>query len=134
MKSLSYGIMEMTDIDKHDEYFAIDNGCAECAYRAAKIATTDVLSAIISNELTQTEKTAVNLYWFRNMHLSEIAQLSGVSITSIRKTLDRAEKKIYTIMKYIVLYNEMTDGKKLPSDSFEIRIIRNKDGKELLAG
>lgn len=132
MRSMSYGNISVTDSDEHDGISCIDNGCATCLYEAGRLSALDVLNAVIENELSETEKTAVTLYWFKRMKVKQIAAISGVSEWNIRKTLDRACRRIGSIMKYIVLYNEMLDGKTEPSCDFRIRIIRCDDGKELI--
>lgn len=134
MRSMSYGNISVAECDEHDGISYGNNGCASCLYEAGRLSALDVLTAVIDNELSETERTAVRLYWFRKMKIRQIAEFAGVAESNIRKTLGRAYKRIGSIMKYIVLYNEMLDGRtKLPED-FAIKIIRSNDGKELYAG
>ncbi len=132
MKSGSFGEITLADEKTCNDYKCIDNDCADCLYSAGKIATTDVLAAIIENELTPTEKKAINLYWFKRMKINKIAAVTGVSETSVRKSLARAQERIRKIMKYIVLYDEMLSGTTLMPADFKVKIIRCDDGKELI--
>ena len=134
MRSMSYGNISVAECDEHDGISYVNNGCASCLYEAGRLSALDVLTAVIDNELSETEKTAVRLYWFRQMKIKQIAEISGVTEANIRKTLDRAYKRIGSIMKYIMLYNEMLDGRKRMPEDFRIKIIRCNDGKELFAG
>ncbi len=134
MNCLSYGILTMTDKGKDDELSAMENDCSQCLYQAGRLATNDVLTAVINNELSETEKRIIELHWFRNMSVKHIAAASGISLTGIRKTLNRAHRKIEMIMKYIVLYNEMLDPAKEIPDSLDVKITIKNNGKELTAG
>ena len=134
MNCLSYGTFTISDNRKDDELFSMENDCAECLYQAGKLSAVDVLNAVINNELSETERRIVDLHWFRNMSVKNIAAASGISVTSIRKSLNRAHKKIESVMKYIVLYNEMLDGSKEIPAASDVRISIQKNGKELSAG
>ncbi len=132
MNDVSYGEFNFADEKSGNELMCIDNDCAACLYEAGRIATSDVLAAVIENELTPTEKKAVKLYWFKRMKISKIALETGVSETSVRKSLARAQNRIRKIMKYIVLYDEMLCGKECLPKDFNIKIVRYDDGKELI--
>ncbi len=133
MNCLSYGTIKMTDIREDDELFCMENDCAGCLYQAGRLSTNDVLTAVINNELSETEKRIVELHWFRNMSVKHISAVSGISLTTIRRTLNRAHKKIEAIMKYIVLYNELLDGKSEIPETLDIQISIHNNGKELSA-
>lgn len=134
MKCLSYGAIITTDKRKDDELFSIENACAGCLYQAGKLSTNDVLISVINNELSETEKRIIEMYWFRNMSVKHISAVSGISVTSIRRALNRAVKKIESFMKYIVLYNEMLDPEKELPETIEVCITVKNNGKELKAG
>ena len=134
MNCLSYGTFDIADIRKDDELFCIENDCAACLYQAGRLSMIDVLTTVINNELSETEKRIIDMHWFRNMTVRHISAVSGISLTSIRKTLNRAHKKIETVMKYIVLYNEMLDGRKEIPQMKNIQISVHNNGKELSAG
>ena len=129
----SYGSITLADEEQEKELKKIDNDCAECLYEAAKRATDDILAAVIENELTETERDAVKMYWFNNMKASAIAALCGTSAQNVRRIVKRAEKKIYTSMKYVVMYNFIVSGRdELPKD-FHFKIINCVNGKELIS-
>jgi len=134
MKCLSYGTIITTDKREDDELFSMENACAGCLYQAGKLSTNDVLISVINNELSETEKRIVELHWFKNMSVKHISAVSGISVTSIRRALNRAHKKIESFMKYIVLYNEMLDPKKELPRAFDVSISIKNNGKELRAG
>lgn len=129
MQIVSYGDIKMPDRSFAD----FDDECTQCLYQAGKLAIDDALAAVISNELSETEQTAIRLYWFDLRRISDIAAATGVSPDAVRKTIKRAEKKIYLSLKYVVLYNELIGkGSHLP-EKFKFKIVRCVDGKELIA-
>lgn len=131
MKCVSYyGTITMADMGKDDELSCTENDCAGCLYQAARLSLYDVLNAVINNELSETEKRIIELHWFGNMSVKSIAAASGLSLAGIRKSLNRAHKKIEAILKYIVLYNEMLDGSKSVPRVQDIKISIVKNGKE----
>lgn len=111
----------------------IDNCCAACLYEAGKLASREVLDAVISNELTDSEQKVLKMHWFGGFSLNDIAQTYGLSRESVRRTEARAKNKIYMSMKYIILYDELLDGKKSVPKDFNFKIIRCIDGKELVS-
>lgn len=132
MNTVAYGDIRLPD-NSADDYRHIDCECASCLYEAGKLAVDDALAAVIRNELTQTEQTAVRLYWFERKKMSQIALITGVSDDAVRKALKRAEKKIYQCLKYVILYDELIGSQdRLPED-FRFKIISCIDGKELIS-
>lgn len=132
MNTVSYGDIRLPDVSA-DDYRHIDNDCAACLYEAGKKAVDDALAAVIRNELTATEQTAVRLYWFERKKMSQIALITGVSDDAVRKALRRAGKKIYQCLKYVILYDELVGRQdRLPED-FSFKIISCIDGKELIS-
>lgn len=132
MDTVSYGDFRLPDV-KNDDLKRIDCECASCLYEAGRLAIEDALAAVINNELTQTEKSVIKLYWFEKQKISRIAALSGVSDDSVRKSLKRAQKKIYTCLKYVVLYNSLIGSEDKLPENFGFKIIRCVDGKELIS-
>ncbi|MBQ8209919.1 MAG: sigma-70 family RNA polymerase sigma factor [Clostridia bacterium] len=131
MDLVSYGDFRLPDA-KNDDYRPIDCECAACLYEAGMLAVSDVLAAVINNELTETERTVVQRYWFSGEKISRIAASSGVSDDSVRKSLKRAQKKIYASLKYVVLYNSVIGSEDKLPENFGFKIVRNTDGKELM--
>lgn len=134
MRSMAYGDISIAEKEEHGGIYRLEKGCETCTYEAARLSVYDVLSAVIENELTETEKTAIKLYWAEKMKIPQIAAAAGVTEKSVRYALRKAYDRIKCIMKYIVLYNEILDGRTVPSGDFTIKIIRSNDGKELVPG
>lgn len=132
MNTISYGDIRLPDTVS-DDFREVDCECAACLYQAGKLAVSDALAAIIRNELTENEQTAIRLYWFERNKIPRIALLTGVSADSVRKTLKRAEKKIYQNLKYVVLYDELIGKQDRLPDNFRFKIISCVDGKELIS-
>lgn len=132
MDTVSYGDIRLSD-SASDDFRQIDCECAACLYEAGKLAVDDVLAAIINNELTETERETVNRYWFEREKISHIAADNGISDDSVRKSLKRAQKKIYASLKYVVLYNTVIGKEDRLPENFGFKIIRCIDGKELIA-
>lgn len=130
-QTIYYGDFRLSD--EKNSIFHIDCECAECKCSVAKIAVKDVLSAIIKNELTDVERIVVQLYWFDGHKKSKIAKILSVTPDAVRKSLKRAEKKIYNSLKYVVLYNSLIDSDdEIPND-FDFKIIICINGKELIS-
>lgn len=132
MHTVSYGDVLVSDTSEN-EFRSIDCECSACLYEAGRLALSDALAAVIRNELTQTEQTAIRLHWFERQRISRIAAVTGVSDDAVRKTVKRAEKKIYQSLKYVVLYNELIGKEDKLPDDFRFKIVRCIDGKELIA-
>ena len=132
MSDKSYGITECMGYTQKD-FCMIDNECAACLYEAGKIAQKDILGAVIANELSQDEQLLVRLHWFRGFSLNRISADFGIPRETVRRTVERAKKKIYDSMKYVVLYDELLDGRHLLPKDFHFKIIRCTDGKELVS-
>lgn len=111
----------------------IDRECASCLYKAGLLAEKDVLAAVISNELSETEKMVIRQHWYSGNSFNSIAQEYGIARETVRRTSENAGKKIYNSMKYVVLYNYLLDGRNPLPESFGFKIIRCIDGKELVA-
>ncbi len=129
----SLGRFKDEDAVASDDMKKIDSECRGCLYSAGRITETDVLSAVIENELTETERLVVKQYWFRHRSFNTIAQSYGIPKETVRRIYEKSKKKIYSNMKYVVLYNYLIDGRQpLPAD-FNFKIIRCADGKETVA-
>lgn len=127
-----YGAVTLPDTHSLNAMQSIDLECSSCLREAAKLASGDVLDAVISNELTENERLAVKLRWYKNQTPKQIAAVTGTDAQNIRNILKRAQKKIYASMKYVVLYNQLVCGHDAPAD-FHFKIIDPASGKELLS-
>lgn len=128
----TYGMISLADESQAAALRQIDNDCASCRVQAEKKATSDILAAVIENELTESERNAVKLRWFNNMTCTAIADECGTTPGNIRKTVKRAEKKIYNAMKYVVLYDDFVCGCEKMPQNFHFKIINCTNGKELI--
>ncbi len=111
----------------------IDRECATCLYSAALITEEEILSAVINNELSENEKLVVKQYWFCGNSFNTIAQNFGMPKETVRRVFEKAKQKIYSNMKYVVLYNYLIDGRNPLPEDFRFKIVRCVDGKELIA-
>ncbi|MBO5934063.1 MAG: hypothetical protein J6Q94_01105 [Clostridia bacterium] len=116
-----------------DSIFHIDSECASCLCDAAKLALNKVLAAVIEHELDCEEKCVIRLRWFSRMKISQIALMLNQNREHVRRTLKRAEQKIYKSLKYVVLFDTLvgTDDD-VPKD-FHFKIVSCIDGKELIS-
>ncbi len=131
MDIVSYGEFLLPDVQNND-FRSIDCDCAACLYDAGKLALSDVLAAVINNELTETERCVIQKYWFNGEKISRIAAFFGISPDAVRKSLKRAQKKIYASLKYVVLYNSVIGSNDKLPENFGFKIVRCVDGKELI--
>lgn len=116
-----------------EELRRIDKECSTCLYEAAMLTEKDVLEAVITNELTEFEQLVIRLHWFKNFSFNQIASVYGVSRESVRRYVEKAKAKIYNSMKYVILYDELLDGRKPVPKDFHFKIVRCVDGKELIS-
>lgn len=119
--------------DEKDSFFHIDSECAACLFDAAKLVLNKVLAAVIENELTCEEKCVIRLYWFSRLKISQIALMLNQNKEHIRRTLKRAEHKIYTSLKYVVLFDNLVGTDDNIPENFHFKIVSCIDGKELIS-
>ena len=62
-----------------------------------KIIREELLNAI--NELTETQKRRLNLYYFEGKTLKEISSIDNCSITSVKESIDSGIEKIEKLIK-----------------------------------
>lgn len=119
--------------DEKDSIFHIDSECASCLCDAAKLALNKVLAAVIENELDCEEKCVIRLYWFSRMKISQISLMLNQNREHVRRTLKRAEQKIYTSLKYVVLFDNLVGKDDNIPKEFHFKIVSCIDGKELIS-
>lgn len=56
---------------------------------------------ILGNELTQTQKCYIMLYYKERLTMKEIAQRYGVTTPTVSRTIKRASARIYKVMDTI---------------------------------
>lgn len=87
------------------------NACeapAEYAWRKRDVDMALLLEKAIRNELTEAERSAVELYWFDGKSKTEIANKRGVTPAAVKITIDRAEEKLKKVLGYAVCYQQNT--------------------------
>lgn len=72
----------------------------------------EVVDSVIENDLTDTEKSAVQLHYFEGLSINRTAQRMSTSYSNAHAALKRAEKKLKLVLKHIIdseEYKEQTD-------------------------
>ena len=64
------------------------------------------LVEIIKNDLTERQKETVVLYYYKKMTMTEIADILGVNVSTVSRTLARARKNICDRTKYYFYWKE----------------------------
>ena len=77
---------------------------AEYAWRKRDVDMASLLEKAIANELTDTERETVILYWYESESVSEIADKKNINPSAVNRTLSRAQEKLEKALKYVVLY------------------------------
>ena len=62
----------------------------------------DIVNSVIEQDLTETERTAVKLFYFENYTKSQIASLIGTTCPNVHSALSRGEKKLYSVLKHLM--------------------------------
>ncbi len=77
---------------------------AEYAWRKRSVDLAILLEGAIENELTSLERATIRDYWYNSRTLTQIAAESGISPSTVRATLDRAQNKLKKVLGYAVRY------------------------------
>lgn len=105
---------------------------AEYAWRKRSVDLAILLEGAIENELTSLERKTIKDYWFNSRTLTQIAAKSGVSPSTVKTTLDRAQNKLKRVLGYAVRYqNDIADESIIPLALGRARVIaaaRNSKG------
>ncbi len=62
----------------------------------------EVVDSVIENDLTDTERTAVQLHYFEGLSINRTAQQMSTSYSNTHAALKRAEKKLKHVLKHII--------------------------------
>ena len=109
---LAFSLWQGTQQETIDEYMM----------RKRKIELHNLVRQVIENELTDTDKTIVQLHWFKEKSINEVAQQIGLDRSNISRRLDKINDIIYDKLKYALQYRYGKDY----SASAKV-IIKNKD-------
>lgn len=85
------------------------NACetpAEYAWRKRDVDMSLLLEKAIEDELTETEKEILKEYWYDSDSLKAIAERRNIKSPSVKATLNRAEKKIERVLRYVIFYQQ----------------------------
>jgi len=97
---------------------------AEYAWRKREVDMANLLEKAIENELTETERETVMLYWFESESATEIANRKGINSSAVKRTLARAQEKLEKALKYAVMYqNELHCESAIPVILGRARVI-----------
>lgn len=97
---------------------------AEYAWRKREVDMANLLELAIENELTQTEREVVKLYWYDSETVTSIANKKGINPSAVGRTLSRAKEKLENVLKYAVLYqNDMNNEEVIPVILGRARVI-----------
>lgn len=58
------------------------------------------LIQVIKYDLTERQKEVITLYYYKEMKMSEIADILGLNVSTVSRTIRRAKKKICDRIKY----------------------------------
>jgi RNA polymerase sigma-70 factor (ECF subfamily) len=59
-----------------------------------------IMVKIIKNDLTPRQKELIMLYYYKNMKVTEIAEMLNIDHSTVSRTLSRARKNIMERLKY----------------------------------
>lgn len=95
---------------EEDEEMPFDDGIFR-----KRLSLTELLTMAVQNELSQAERDAIELYWFKGMSISQAARQLGINRATAGKTLERAKGKLYKSLKYAVMFwIPSQEAKKIP--------------------
>lgn len=59
-----------------------------------------IMARVIKDDLTARQREIITLYYYKMYGVSEIAEILGISPSSVSRTIKRARDRIYKYMKY----------------------------------
>jgi len=88
-------------LDNEREMFKLfnDNADGEGNQAVRKIAK-KALKKVVEEQLSARQKQFIVLYYYKEMNIPEIAEMCGVNVSTVCRTLNRARQNIYKYMKY----------------------------------
>lgn len=117
-----------------DEYFyltenlefvdenSVRNGVQYLVYNRKK-RLNDIVSQVMQNELSESERNLALDYWSNKYSIGEISKRHNITRSSIYRHIDSIKKKLETSLKYVLIY----DSDVLPKSTDElISFIKEK--------
>ena len=101
----------------------------EYMLRKRKIELNCLVREVIENELSDTDKIIVQLHWYDNKTINQIAEIIGIDRSNVSRRLDKINGIIYDKLKYALQYRYGKDY----SASVRV-IIKNKDALFVVSG
>lgn len=94
------------------------------AWRKREVDMALLLERAIENELTEKERSIVKDKWYNSLSFSQIALNRGISPAAVKKTADRALKKLESVLQYVVFYQrDIMDESIVPAAAGNARVI-----------
>ncbi len=82
----------------------------EYVRRARSMEMSELLDTAIEEELSETEKRTLHLFWFENLNVSEIAARLDVNPSTVNRTLERVKEKLYRVLRFVVKYQQKMEN------------------------
>ena len=101
----------------------------EYMLRKRKIELNCLVREVIENELSDTDKIIVQLHWYDNKTINQIAEIIGIDRSKVSRLRDKINGIIYDKLKYALQYRYGKDY----SASVRV-IIKNKDALFVVSG
>ena len=125
--------MRLSDLSEEESLESLDL----FIQRLRKVTTANLVSDIIENELTETQRDFIREFWYHGKTTSQIAREHGVSQAHAYRTVERANKRIKELMTALIKYQQdLTDVTLSPLNLKELTMIsaaRNSNTEELCA-
>jgi len=86
---------------------------AEYAWRSRTVDLALLVTQAVEQDLTEAERETVTKYWYEDMTLTEIAAETGRAPPNVARTLERAHKKLFSVLRYVVQYQHNLENTKL---------------------
>lgn len=100
-------ILKAVSFGKMNEIIMVEMSPYEL--QSKKVSLSDLVNIVIDSELTEEEKTVIKSKYYNNMKLSVIGRKNNIS--DVYRVHSEAISKLYTSLKYVVLYNVGNVGK-----------------------
>lgn len=67
------------------------------------------IKSVIENELDETEKTVIKLFYYKGFNALAISKICNISRSSVYRNLDSGLRKIENTLKYVLKYEEFSE-------------------------